>query len=250
MQTKNVGIIVSVIITIAVIGVITMGTNPLQDAVDNNAVDLDTVNVLLQSTDVDIAVIDIRTAEQYQLGHLDGAAHDVLNSATLEKRVKTIQNRLPHVASTYNIILVDDDGIQAKQTAQSMTDMGIPAFYLDGGMNNMDESLVDSSQIVIDSKELMQRITANEELYLLDVREPDELLESKIDGSINIPLAEIFQPNGMDGIPTDKPVVVICGSGNRATIATYALAQEGIDFQVLEGGIKAWNIQITEQSGM
>jgi len=94
---------------------------------------------------------------------------------------------------------------------------------------------------VIDSQELTERLANNDDLYLLDVREPSELLESKIDGAVNIPLAEIFQPNGMDQIPTDKPVVVICGSGNRATIATYALAQERIDFQVLEGGMNSWN---------
>ena len=34
--------------------------------------------------------------------------------------------------------------------------------------------------------------------------------------------------------------------GIRTTIATYTLAQEGIDF--LDGGMKAWNLQI--QSGM
>jgi len=115
-------------------------------------------------------------------------------------------------------------------------------------MSNISENLVSRSQTVIDSEELKAKLATNEDLYLLDVREPDELLKSKIDGSVNIPLAEIFQPNGMDSIPTDKPVVIICGSGNRATIATYALAQEGIDFQVLEGGMQAWNSQI--QSGM
>ena len=129
-----------------------------------------------------------------------------------------------------------------------MTEMGIYAFYLKDGMNNISENIVSSSQTVINSEELADRLTVDEDLYLLDVRQPDELLESKIDGSINIPLVEIFQPNGMDSIPTDKPVVIICGSGNRATIATYALAQEGINFQVLEGGMKAWNSQI--QSGM
>jgi len=49
-------------------------------------------------------------------------------------------------------------------------------------------------------------------------------------------------------IPTDKPVVVICGSGNRATIATYELAQHGIDFQVLEGGIQAWDTYLDENN--
>jgi adenylyltransferase/sulfurtransferase len=111
-------------------------------------------------------------------------------------------------------------------------------------MSNQSENLVSSSQTVIDSEELMNRLASDEDLYLLDVRQPDELLKSKIDGSVNIPLAEIFQPNGMDGIPTDKPVIVICGSGNRATIASYALAQEGVDFQILEGGINSWNSQM------
>jgi len=249
MQTKNIGIIASIIVGIAVIGAIVLGTNAVEETVDKFAVSADTVDVLLQNKE-HVFVVDIRTTEQYQSGHIDGASHDVLDSATLEKRVKTIQNRLPEVASTYNLVLVDDDGTQAKQSAQSMTEMGIQTFYLDGGMSSLDEDLVSSSQTVIDSEELMQKLEANEDIFLLDVREPDELLESKIDGVVNIPLAEIFQPGGMDNIPTDKPVVIICGSGNRATIATYALAQEGVDFQVLEGGMKAWNPMIQAQSGM
>ena len=245
MQTKNIGIIASVIIGIAVIGAIVLGTNTVEETVDKFAVSADTVDVLLQNKE-HVFVVDIRTAEQYQSGHIDGASHDVLDSATLEKRVKTIQNRLPEVASTYNLVLVDDDGTQAKQAAQSMTEMGIQTFYLDGGMSSLDEDLVSSSKTVIDSEELMQNLDVNEDLFLLDVREPDELLDSKIDGAVNIPLVEIFQPGGMNDIPTDKPVVIICGSGNRAAIATYPMAQEGIDFQVLEGGMKAWNAQIQE----
>jgi len=239
----------AMIVGIAVIGAIVLGTNTVEETIDKFAVSADTVDILLQNKE-HVFVVDIRTAEQYQSGHIDGASHDILDSATLEKRVKTIQNRLPEVASTYNLVLVDDDGTQAKQAAQSMTEMGIQTFYLDGGMSNLDEDLMTSSQTVIDSKELMQKLDANEDIFLLDVREPDELLKSKIDGAVNIPLAEIFQPGGMDEIPTDKPVVIICGSGNRATIATYALAQEGIDFQVLEGGMKAWNPMIQAQSGM
>lgn len=247
MQFKNIGIIVSVIIGITIIGMITLEQNFTATSVDEYAVNSETVNVLLENKE-HVLVVDIRTAKEYQSGHLSGASHDVLDSITLDKRVKTIQNRLPDVASRFNFVLIDDDGVQAKSVAQTMTGMGLQTFYLDGGMRNLSESLVSSSQTVIDSNELMDKLENNEDLYLLDVRQPDELLESKIDGVVNIPLAELFKPNGMDFIPTDKPVVVICGSGNRATIATYALAQEGIDFQVLEGGMKAWDSYI--QSGM
>ena len=122
-----------------------------------------------------------------------------------------------------------------------MTEMGIQTFYLDGGINGVSESLESGSYPIITSQELSEKLATNEDIYLLDVREPDELLKSKIDTSVNIPLSEIFKPNQIDEIPTDKPVVVICGSGNRATIASYALAQEDIDFQILVGGINAWN---------
>ena len=249
MQTKNIGIIASIIIGIAIVGTMIVMTNSAQNSSDIYAVNPDTLDVLLQNKE-HVLVVDIRSAEQYQSEHLYGASHDVLDSTTMEKRVKTIQSRLPEVTSTYNFVLIDDDGTQAKQAAQIMTEMGIHTFYLKGGMSNISENLVSSSQTVVDSEELANRLAVNEDLYLLDVRQPDELLESKIDGAVNIPLAEIFQPNGMTEIPTDKPVVVICGSGNRATIASYMLAQEGIDFQILEGGMNAWNEQIQAKSGM
>ena len=242
MRSKNIGVILSVMIGIAVIGLI-MESNLAQDSPDKSAVSLDTVNSLLVNKE-HVLVIDIRTTEQYQAGHLRSASHDVLDSVTIEKRVNTMQSKLPDVVAKYNLVLVDNDGIHAKQVAQTMTDMGIQTFYLDGGMRDVTENLVTSSQSRISSKELAYMLESNEDMYLLDVRQPEELEKSKIDGVVNIPLADIFQSNGMTSIPTDKPVVVICGSGNRATIASYALAQEGIDFQILEGGMASWNSQI------
>lgn len=238
METRNLGIIAVIAVAITIAG--TTIINNSIDTVDSLTVDYETVDVLLKNNE-HVFVVDIRSAEQYQTGHIVGASHDVLVGETLEKRVKTMQSRLPNVASTYNIILVDNNGTDAKHAAQTMTEMGIQTFYIDGGMKNLSVNLESVSQTVIDSQELSQKLAANDDLFLLDVREPDELLKSKIDGSVNIPLAEIFEQNRIDEIPTNKPVVVICGSGNRATIATYALAQQDIDFQVLEGGIKAWN---------
>ena len=246
MKIKTSGLVVSAIMAVAVIGVIlTLGQTDAFE-LDKYAVDSQEVFTNLQN-DEPVLIVDIRTANEYRAGHIDGAAHDnYSDSSTLEKRVTTIQKRLPEIASTHSIVLVDDDGMKAKQAAQSMTEMGIKTFYLADGMDVLTEGITRTSQTTIDSEELMLKIAANEDLYLLDVREPDELLKSKIDGAVNIPLADIFQPNGIDNIPTDKPVVVICGSGNRATIATYALAQEDIDFQILEGGMKAWNSHIQE----
>ena len=87
-----------------------------QNSIDIYAVNPDTLDVLLENKK-HVLVVDIRTAEQYQSGHLYGASHDVLDSGTMEKREKTIQNRLSEVASTYNFVLIDDDGTQTQQTA-------------------------------------------------------------------------------------------------------------------------------------
>ena len=248
METKNLGIIASVIVGIAIIGAITLSTSTSSPA-DENAVSVDVVNTLLENNER-VLVVDIRSADQYQAGHLYGASHDVFDEKTMEKRAKTIQSRIPEIASNYNFVLIDEDGIGAKLKAETMSEMGLQTFYLDGGMKSVNENVVSSSQTVITSTELMQKLEENEDIFLLDVRESDELLKSKIDGSVHIPLADIFAPDGLEEIPTDKPVVVICGSGNRATIASYALAQEGIDFQVLEGGINAWNAEFESNSGM
>ena len=65
-------------------------------------------------------------------------------------------------------------------------------------MSNLSKNLTFSTKTTINSEELIQKIAVNEDLYLLDVREPDELLESKIDGVIIISLSKIFQPRAID----------------------------------------------------
>lgn len=47
---------------------------------------------------------------------------------------------------------------------------------------------------------------------LVDLREPDEVLVSGIEGAINIPFSSF--PKGLDDIPRDKPVYVYCREGS------------------------------------
>lgn len=73
---------------------------------------------------------------------------------------------------------------------------------------------------------------------MIDVREPFEYEMSNLGGE-NIPLAGIIIES--DKIATDKPVVVMCRSGNRSGVAIAQLEQLGYtDLYNLEGGILAW----------
>ena len=237
-------VILGIAVIVSIIAGILIGTSMNQDAqtLDSPyAYDADAVFEKLQKNE--IYVIDIRNESEYSKGHISGSSIDYLYGDTLDKRISTIQKKLPDFTSDRKLVLVDNDGVHAKYIAKSMSNEGIETYFLKSGLSSWDKELATTtSDKIIDSEKLMSLISQNEDIYLLDVREPAELEVTKIESSVNIPLSKIFEINGMDNIPTDKPVIVICGSGNRATIATYVLAQNEIDFQVLKGGIKAWDV--------
>ena len=199
--------------------------------------------------DPNLIVIDMREPNSYMNGHIDSSSVDVMEGATLEKRIKTMFSRIPEVVQSIHVVLVDDSQSKASDSAQIMNDAGIKASYLVGGIESWDNALsTKTTPTVIYSEELYRQLQNQDDIYLLDVREPSELDTTMISGSRNIPLSDVFVEGSLSEIPTDKPVIVICGSGNRATIATYELAQHDIDFQVLDGGIKAWDDYLEENN--
>jgi rhodanese-related sulfurtransferase len=72
----------------------------------------------------------------------------------------------------------------------------------------------------------------------VDVREPYEWAEGRIEGSIHIPLRELKQRYGE--IPGDRTVIVVCQVGQRSELAAGFLAQNGFEAFNLEGGLEAW----------
>jgi adenylyltransferase/sulfurtransferase len=77
---------------------------------------------------------------------------------------------------------------------------------------------------------------------LVDVREPSEHAEDRIDGAILKPLGQILVNPG--NLPKDQPVVVHCKMGGRSAVAVAALRLRGYDAHNLSGGIQAWRAKI------
>lgn len=74
---------------------------------------------------------------------------------------------------------------------------------------------------------------------LVDVREPDEVAEGTLPGSVNIPLGDL--PNRLGELAKDRRVVVLCRSGGRSTMACEQLTAAGFDDVVnLDGGMLAY----------
>jgi rhodanese-related sulfurtransferase len=74
---------------------------------------------------------------------------------------------------------------------------------------------------------------------LLDVRERDEFVAVRVEGSLFIPMSQLGVR--VDEVPRDRPILVICASGSRSTSATgFLLAQGFTDVGSVAGGIDGW----------
>lgn len=74
--------------------------------------------------------------------------------------------------------------------------------------------------------------------FLLDVRTQQEWDEYHATNATLIPLDQL--PGRLSEVPKDKPVVVICRSGNRSQNGRDILLSAGYEATSVDGGMKAW----------
>lgn len=179
-------------------------------------------------------ILDIRPAAEFMAGHVRGAANARCGSM---QQKQVIMAKMPRGSK---IIIIDADGQASRQNAEMMAKFGFDAHYLEGGMDAWGGELVSTSQSPLTSgSELHSQL--GPDVFLLDVREPEEFASHKIDGAVNVPLARLFEPGACDSLPRDKKIVTICSHGNRSMVATFALSGNGLESTSLDGGMAGWS---------
>ena len=88
----------------------------------------------------------------------------------------------------------------------------------------------------IDVHEAARRAQAGEAL-MLDVREPDEWELGRAPQASHLPLSTL-QPAQL---PTGRPIIAMCRTGNRSGKAAAQLAAAGHDATNIVGGMQAWH---------
>jgi rhodanese-related sulfurtransferase len=81
-------------------------------------------------------------------------------------------------------------------------------------------------------------VQATDDAYILDVREPDEVAQARIDRAQHIPLGSLA--DRIDEVPRDRTVYVMCHVGGRSAQATHYLEAQGFDAVNMTGGIVEW----------
>lgn len=92
----------------------------------------------------------------------------------------------------------------------------------------------------IDSAEVLRMQRDEPAVRILDVRTSGEFQSVHIPGSYNVPL-DTLQEHVGDLADIDRPVVLVCQSGGRATDAHRRLTSAGkTSVHILDGGMEAW----------
>ncbi len=100
-------------------------------------------------------------------------------------------------------------------------------------------------EIAVDEAAGLLNAAGENEVLLVDCREPDEHAICRIDGAELIPMRTIPQ-QAADKLPeTGQRIIVYCHHGMRSEQVTRWLRREGwTRAQSLQGGIDAWSCRI------
>lgn len=95
----------------------------------------------------------------------------------------------------------------------------------------------------VKARDVRARLDNGDPVFLLDVREADEVATASIKGAHVIPLGEVVRRSAE--IPKDRDVVVFCHMGGRSAMAVWQLKRKGwTRVANMEGGIEAWSLEV------
>lgn len=160
-----------------------------------------------QLTDIpaDILVVDTRSADQYNTGHVRGALHIAESGLKFETWLGTV------VKPKEKFIVVVEDAVAQQRVLERVAkigyDMNVRGVYIGSGGDEKSHSMD------------IDVFLKNAENYtVVDVREPYEAEENPLFGHAkNIPLTVLRER--VAEIPVDKPIAVHCAGGYRSMVA-------------------------------
>ena len=88
----------------------------------------------------------------------------------------------------------------------------------------------------------LKKMLDNNEVILLDVREPYEVEICHVKGSLFIPMNEI--PQKLEQLDKEKNYAVMCHSGVRSLHVSNYLNSQGFIAMNVSGGIDMWSLSV------
>ncbi len=119
------------------------------------------------------------------------------------------------------------------------------AEVLQGAVDEHFSSLSANGSYLIGQEDFIEKVRAGEDMLILDIRQADDYAEGHIEGAVNVPWGPALAKS-IDFLPTDKPVMVYCYTGQTANQANALLNFIGVDAKSVKFG---WNLGISKVEG-
>jgi len=179
-------------------------------------------------------IVDVRTELQFDEAHLAGSVSVTALRAGFGSRLAWL------AGPEESVVIVGRDDDEARAAVELAAAVGVERVegYLHGGMTAWREErrpVERTPRMTVD--ELHGR---RDEVQVLDVRERTEYDAGHIPGSVLTPYHDL---DGIpDGIDPERPVAVICASGQRAAVGASLLRRHGARevWHVVDGGVPSW----------
>jgi rhodanese-related sulfurtransferase/glyoxylase-like metal-dependent hydrolase (beta-lactamase superfamily II) len=189
-----------------------------------------------QSVENGAAVIDIRSPREFASGHVPGSYGIPLASS-----VSTWAGWVVPFGST--VILVADDPAGREEAARQLIRIGYDDLrgYLDGGIGAWRSAGLPTAHApMIDIRMLDTRMRSGNPPLVIDVRFDPEWRAGHLPEALHLEPGRI-PAEAAGRVPRDRPIVVHCASGNRATVGLSLLERLGYrDLTVLDTGFGPW----------
>ena len=83
----------------------------------------------------DVCVVDIRSEEDYEQGHIEGSQNRPIREALLSGDVEEALAEVDDLPDDEDLVMVCDAGVASTKTIRQLQDQGRDASALDGGLN-------------------------------------------------------------------------------------------------------------------
>ena len=99
---------------------------------------------------------------------------------------------------------------------------------------------------MIGEEAFVEKVKAGEDLFVLDIRQPDVYNEGHVKGAVNVPWGPDAMPAALDKLPGDETIYVYCYTAQTANQAVALLNFAGFEAKSVRFG---WNLGISQVDG-
>lgn len=236
----------------------------------NNIMSSDDLKAMIDDNPNSVMVLDIRSAEDFEAGHIEGAVHSAW--AEVGQIMDRIPRNRPVVVACYSgqtagqtvgvLRMAGFDNVVSLASGMTFGWGAEGAGYAMGGTgmeaaadlssasspSNEEEEIlweiaqdyfaaVATGNNIIPGPELYEALETNpNSFYVLDIRAQDDYDEGHIVGSVHSAWSEVG--NILGDLPSTRPIVVACYSGQTAGQTVGVLRMLGYDALSLQFGIR------------